>query len=264
MIRAFIFDFDGTLVESNDVKRSAFFAVTEGIAGAAPILERILAQPDCGDRYDIFEKLVGELDDDKLDAGRLVDAYGAFCEREILDLLKTPRVMPLLDGLKTKGYALFIASATPEVDLVPLVAESPFAKLFDAVCGRPRSKAAILRDICQTHGWSPDQVIMVGDGMLDSQGTVEFGCRFIGVDVDALAQPAFLDRMLDVAGGNHDRWCPGRTVRRAIALLRPRGGVDGSSRNQACRRAQRPGGIENDHARSHRRAFGGGAFRQHR
>ena len=122
-VRAFIFDFDGTLVESNHVKRSAFFAVADGIAGAAPILERILAQPDCGDRYDIFKKLVVDLGDNGLDAGRLVDDYGAFCEREILDLLKTPRIMPLLDGLKAKGYALFIASATPEVDLVPLVAK---------------------------------------------------------------------------------------------------------------------------------------------
>lgn len=216
-VRAFIFDFDGTLVDSNYVKQSAFFAVTAGIAGAASILEQILAEPDPGDRYDIFQKLVSELGDDKLDAGRLADAYGAFCEREILDLLKTSRIMPLLDGLKAKGYALFIASATPEVNLKPMVAKSPFARLFDAVCGRPRSKAAILRDICQGHGWSPHEVIMVGDGVLDSQAAVEFGCRFIGVGmspdcfggaaeflvdgVEALAQPAFFDRMLDAAAG---------------------------------------------------------------
>ena len=114
-VRAFIFDFDGTLVDSNDVKQSAFFAVTAGIAGTASILERILAEPDPGDRYDIFQKLVSELGGNQLDAGRLVDAYGAFCEREILDLLKTYRIMPLLDGLAARGYAPFIASATPGV-----------------------------------------------------------------------------------------------------------------------------------------------------
>jgi phosphoglycolate phosphatase-like HAD superfamily hydrolase len=205
LIRAFIFDFDGTLVESNDVKQSAFFAVTADITGAAAILERILAAPDIGDRYDIFAKLVSEIGGDQRDAGRLVDAYGAFCERQILDMLKSSRIMPLLDGLKAKGYALFIASATPEINLISMLAKSPFARVFEAVCGRPRSKAAILRDICQTHGWSPHEVIMVGDGELDSQGAVEFGCRFIGVDVEALARPAFFDHMLDVAGDSRDR-----------------------------------------------------------
>lgn len=216
-VRAFIFDFDGTLVDSNDMKESAFFSVTAGIIGAASMLEKILAEPDRGDRYDIFEKLVNKLGDSKLDAGRLIDAYGAFCEREILVLLRTSRIIPLLDGLKAKGYALFIASATPEVNLIPLISKSPFARLFEAVCGRPRSKAAILRDICQGRGWSPHEVIMVGDGVLDSQAAVEFGCRFIGVGmsldyfggaaeflvdgVEALAQPTFFDRMLDAATG---------------------------------------------------------------
>lgn len=215
--RAFIFDFDGTLVESNEIKRSAFFEVTADIAGAAPILRRILAEPDPGDRYDIFRRLQSGLGADKLDASKLTDAYGAFCEREILELLKTSRIMPLLEGLKARGYALFIASATPQAVLTSMLEKTPFARLFDAVCGRPRSKTAILRDICQRHGWSPQQVIMVGDGAPDSQAAVEFGCRFIGVganaecfsgateflvdSVEALAQPAFLDRMLDAALG---------------------------------------------------------------
>jgi phosphoglycolate phosphatase len=205
LISAFIFDFDGTLVDSNGVKRSAFFAVTAGIADAAPILERALDEPDCGDRYDIFCKLESKLGGDKVDARRLTDAYGEFCDREILEMLKNPPTMSLLEGLVAKGYALFIASATPEVNLTPLVARSPLAPLFEAVYGRPRSKATILGDICEAHGWSRHEVIMVGDGELDSQGAVEFGCRFIGVDVEALARPAFFDHMLDVAGDSHDR-----------------------------------------------------------
>ncbi len=215
-IRAFIFDFDGTLVESNDIKRSAFFEVTAGIAGAADILRRLLAKPDVGDRYDIFRGLESELGADRADARRLTDAYGAFCEREILALLETSRVMPSLDGLKGKGYALFIASATPQECLIAILQKTPFARLFDEVGGRPRSKTAILRDICRRHGWSPLEVVMVGDSALDSQAAVEIGCRFIGVggnaeryagaaeflvdDVDSLAQPALYDRIAGAAG----------------------------------------------------------------
>ena len=173
-IRAFIFDFDGTIVASNGVKRSGFFFVSQGIEGAAEKLRRLLAEPDPGDRYDIFRKLGA-------DHELLVEAYGRYCEREILALLKTTPVAPLLEGLKRRGYALFIASATPQLDLVAMMAKSPLAQVFDEIHGRPRSKTEIIDDICQRRGYSPHEVVMVGDDAPDARAAEEYGCRFIAV-----------------------------------------------------------------------------------
>ena len=69
------------------------------------------------------------------------------------------------------------------------MAKSPLAQVFDEIHGRPRSKAEIIGDICQRRGYSPQEVVMVGDDALDARAAEEYGCRFIavGANPDCLA-----------------------------------------------------------------------------
>ena len=64
MIQAIVFDFDGTLIDSNEIKLSAFYEVTAHISGAVAELDRIFQDPDRGDRYDIFAALQARLESD--------------------------------------------------------------------------------------------------------------------------------------------------------------------------------------------------------
>ena len=203
MIQAIVFDFDGTLIDSNEIKLSAFYEVTAHIAGAADELDRIFQDPDRGDRYDIFSVLEARLG---ADAAHLTKAYGERCEIVILDKLAKSQVTETLDKLKSEGRKLFIASATPEVNLVAMLNKSDLVARFEGIFGRPAGKADILRRIMEEHELQPSTMVMVGDGEDDCRGGKEFGCPFVGIgplfagradavidSVDALTHPGFFD-----------------------------------------------------------------------
>ena len=46
MIKFVVFDFDGTLVESNEIKRQTFFEVTDYLPGAKPLMDEVLSDPE--------------------------------------------------------------------------------------------------------------------------------------------------------------------------------------------------------------------------
>ena len=80
MIRCVVFDFDGTVVLSNDIKREGFFAVVSAIPEGCSRMAAILSNPP-GDRYAIFDTFASETGTLSSD---LVDSYSSWCEERIL------------------------------------------------------------------------------------------------------------------------------------------------------------------------------------
>ena len=61
MIRCIVFDFDGTLVNSNHIKLQAFYEVTHSHNPSGSTVTRILKQYPNKDRHGIFLEIVREL-----------------------------------------------------------------------------------------------------------------------------------------------------------------------------------------------------------
>ena len=59
--RCVVFDFDGTLVQSNEIKRQAFYEVVKNIADAKPLMDEILRFPKSGTRFEVFAALVASV-----------------------------------------------------------------------------------------------------------------------------------------------------------------------------------------------------------
>jgi phosphoglycolate phosphatase len=186
-INAVVFDFDGTLVNSDPVKRSSFYDATVNVPGAWTALDTILGNPDAGDRYRVYAMLAAHLNAGSEQADNWATEYGKLCEHRILDLLDRSCVARFLLRLKSEGYLLFIASATPQTDLTVLIEKSSLASIFTSIFGRPMSKIESLREIMTHYAWSPDQIVVVGNGESDRHAAVTAECRFIGVGPDSTA-----------------------------------------------------------------------------
>jgi len=186
-IRAVIFDFDGTLVDSNTVKLKSFFEVTEGFAGASDYLEDLLEGQNGLNRYEIFDRVtawLGRTDESPSLSERLSDRYSAICQLAVNDSKEILGASPLLVQLENIGMKAFICSATPDEHLLPLVRHREWHSLVEGVYGVPPSKFERIQQLIEKYEYSRREVMMIGDQQSDYLIALALGCHFIGVGHD--------------------------------------------------------------------------------
>ena len=74
---------------------------------------------------------------------------------------------------------LFIASGTPESELLDIVEHRGMADYFQGVFGAPASKSDIVRKIMKDFSLLPDQALFVGDADADKSAADAHGIPFV-------------------------------------------------------------------------------------
>jgi len=187
MVKCVVFDFDGTLVKSNEIKRRTFYEVTKNLVDADILLDKILSYPDSGDRYDIFDTLIIELKLDRevfVSASKLSDSYTKICEYEISRAPEINGAVKTLKKLRSLGISVFISSATPEVTLQKIISMRGWKDMINMALGSPDSKIDHLQTILTKNKYSISEVVYVGDSEIDRDAALLVGCRFVGIGKD--------------------------------------------------------------------------------
>jgi phosphoglycolate phosphatase len=187
MIKAVSFDFDGTLVRSNAIKRNAYYEATESL-GHRRALGRVLSS-NPGDRRAVLGKFVEELAGKGIIPGRrkkecierLVRAYTLICVSRISACPEVGGTSKALAALRRSGKKLFLNSATPLEGLLPVLEKRKWRGYFDGVYGTHGKKAAYLRKIMAKCAIGAAELLHVGDGEDDRLAAEEVGCCFLAV-----------------------------------------------------------------------------------
>jgi len=191
-IRCVAFDFDGTLVDSNAVKRSAYFEVARREDPGGRLVSAVLAERPQADRHEVLRVVAqraaeagGVLDPRRVEeaAARLIEAYTALVEAGQARRPERPGATPALLALGAT-HSLYINSATPGDSLRRALARRGWLGRFKGVLGRPLDKIANLRLVLAREEASPAEVAMVGDQQGDLDAARAVGCAFVAVASD--------------------------------------------------------------------------------
>jgi HAD superfamily hydrolase (TIGR01549 family) len=180
---AIVFDFDGVLVESVEVKTRAFAALY-GPYGAG-IVEQVVAfhQENGGmsrhRKFRYFHETLLGLPLSSAEEERLAAEFSALVEESVV---AAPWVAGAHEFLLMHhaSLPLFVASGTPDKELKRILQKRRMSPYFRAVFGSPANKGDILRGILEDGGYQPEKVLMVGDSLLDIEGAREAGTCFLG------------------------------------------------------------------------------------
>jgi phosphoglycolate phosphatase len=190
MIRCVAFDFDGTLVDSNEIKRRSFFDVVAQHDPDGAIAAEVLDEIRPGDRYAVTQEMARLL----IERGRLpadadqgawasawAEDYGRRCEAAVSRCPEIPGAGAALAWLDGRCIPRYINSATPEASLRRTVERRSMSPGFQLVLGGPASKLANLEHIHEHAGCAKNELLMVGDGDDDRSAAADFGCPFVAV-----------------------------------------------------------------------------------
>lgn len=185
--RALVFDFDGTLVDSNGIKRAAFEACfSEFPDHKREILSYCWANnhtPRWEKFRHVYEEILRQPYSPEIERS-LHERFEAATTRQIIAAPEIPHAEQFL-RIVHRTYFTALLSSTPQQILDRILAHRGWAGYFRAVQGAPVRKAQWLLDLRLVRRLLRDELLFFGDQEEDAQAAEEAGCRFIGVGAAA-------------------------------------------------------------------------------
>lgn len=179
-----VFDFDGTICESADVKTDAFYQLyldERGPDFAAEVRDYHLQHAGIS-RFDkiahVEENMIGQAcTDDRLNL--MAERFGSLVTDAVISAPYCDGVPEFL-GTFEGVVPMVVASATPTEELQYIVSARGLSAVFEGVEGSPSSKAEIIGEYLSARGARASRTVMVGDQLSDLNGARAAGVAFIG------------------------------------------------------------------------------------
>ena len=182
MIKAIIFDFDGVLVESMDIKTKAFAKLFEH--EGEDIVKKVVSyhMNNAGvSRYEKFRYIYKEI----LKRFLSDEEFEMLCKKfaaSVMDgVIKAPYVEGAREFLEnySEEYRCFVVSATPQEEIEEIILRRGIRHFFKAVYGAPTRKTEAVRDILVEEGINTAEALYVGDALSDSNAAKDNCVNFI-------------------------------------------------------------------------------------
>ena len=180
-LEAIIFDFDGVLCESLEVKKEAFRKLFLDYPDQVDRIVDFHMQNGGMSRFDKFEIIFRDFLDEKLTQERSMKLGNQFRDYCYEGVIQSPYVKGAKDFLEKyfEEFMLFIVSGTPQEEMMEIVDAKGLSKYFKGIYGSPANKGDLVIKILNENNISHNKAIFVGDALADYEGAKESGVPFI-------------------------------------------------------------------------------------
>ena len=183
-IKIIIFDCDGVILDSVDIKTRAFASLFEeyGKEAVKLITDYHLLHGGVS-RFEKFKYFFREHLGRQITEHEMQTLDKRFTKAALTALLKTPFIPGAKEFITThhEKWPLYVASGAPEHELRFIFEHLGLTEYFHGIHGSPTPKDAILARIVQENKIKPEHALMIGDSYTDLAAAKAVGTRFLGV-----------------------------------------------------------------------------------
>jgi phosphoglycolate phosphatase-like HAD superfamily hydrolase len=182
-IKAIIFDYDGVIAESVNVKTDAFAAMYKPYGDE--VVEEVVKHHEANGGISRFEKfkiyhesfLNKKIDEDGVD--QLAKEFSSLVMQKVVDSPYVTGVFEFLDA-NYEAYDFFISTGTPTGEIEMILNQKDIRKYFKKVYGSPEKKTSHVEKILLANQYSRDEIVFIGDALTDRDAARNNNIAFIG------------------------------------------------------------------------------------
>jgi len=185
MLKQILFDFDGVIIDSMDVRDEGFRMIAKKVADNEIVEEFIkYHRYNAGlsrfvkIRYLYEEMLNKSITDEQVN--KLATEFSILMKQKLTD--KKVLINETVDFIKSihKDVTLHIVSGSEEKELNYLCSNLHLSDYFKTIEGSPTPKNTLVKDIMQKYNYEKIETILIGDSINDYEAADMNGIGFIG------------------------------------------------------------------------------------
>lgn len=192
MMDAILFDFDGVLVDSVNIKRDAFAKLY--VEYGEDIVKKVLEHQEINTgmyRFEKFRYFHREFLGKELlprDLEILNKKFSRLVKQSVIGANEIPHAKKTLDRL-SKRIPLHLISATPEEELKQIISARKMGGYFWSIHGSPLEKVTHIVNIIEQYNYKSQNVLMIGDTVADYTASLKAGITFLGYHLAGASNP---------------------------------------------------------------------------
>lgn len=187
-LRAIVFDWDGTIIRSNEAKVEAFYQIFRDFSESREIITDVLKTSRESSRFVILERIFKCFADRGIIGNNTCSdfvkkfsaAYEEIVQGISVECPEVPAASSTIQKL-SKRLPLFLSSTTPKESLIRIITARGLSKYFTACYGYPDTKEEAISKVLSNLDAKPREVLVVGDGISDFLAAQRIGCQFVGL-----------------------------------------------------------------------------------
>lgn len=185
--KVFLFDFDGVLVDSVEIKTTAFAHLYQNYG--SEVVENVInfhRENGGMSRFDKFKYFHNNFLNQNINSDEIDDLADKFSDFVVESVIKAPIIGCSEDFLKKvcdDELDSFVVSATPQKEIEEIVQKRNWNMYFKGIYGSPTSKAKnIDKILIKNKSYQKKDCIFFGDALSDLNAAQSHRIDFIGID----------------------------------------------------------------------------------
>jgi phosphoglycolate phosphatase-like HAD superfamily hydrolase len=181
LVKVIILDFDGVVVESNNIKHRAFSEIFKAYPAHYEEIMAYHFAHNAVNRHAKFKYIMKNIlkeDYDEEQAGVWAAKFSDLTRNQIINCPYVEGALEFILYFYDK-LPLYIASATPEDELEIILKKRGLEKYFKGRFGAPTPKVKMFSKIVANEEVKPADLLFIGDSPEDCAAADEFGCGFV-------------------------------------------------------------------------------------